>query len=240
MSGHNKWSQIKRLKGAQDAKRSKVFAKIAKEITVAVKAGDSGDPDANPRLRMVLLKARAANMPADNVERAIKRASGDGVNIQYEDLIYEVYGPHGAAFLVELSTDNRNRASAEIRAILVRNNGSLATSGAVSRLFQKKGVFQVEKEAANEDALMELAMNAGAEDFKSEEEGYEIITEISDFESVAKAIEDASIPCVKAEITYLPLMTAPIPDGGEESVQKLFDALEENDDVKGVYTNAEY
>jgi len=186
MAGHSKWAKVKHFKGAIDAKRSKLFGKIAKEIMIAVKMGSSGDPDMNRRLRMALLKARMASMPRDNIERAIKKASGEGAAVSYEDLVYEVYGPSGVAILIELSTDNRNRTSAEIRAILTRHNGSMATSGAVSRLFQKKGQFIIEREAADEDKLMEVAMNAGAEDFKSEPEGYEIITEPGDFEAVSK------------------------------------------------------
>lgn len=239
MSGHSKWAKVKHFKGAIDAKRSKLFGKIAKEIMVAVKVGGGGDPDMNPRLRMSLLKARLASMPGDNIDRAIKKALGDGTAVAYKDLIYEVYGPHGVAMLVEISTDNRNRTSAEVRAILTRHGGSLATSGAVSRLFQKKGQFIIEKEAANEDALMELAMNAGAEDFKSEEEGYEIITAPNDFEAVSKALDAAKITCASASITELPTLLAPVSAEAAESVQKLVDALEDNDDVKEVYTNAD-
>ena len=195
MAGHSKWSKVKHIKGALDAKRSKVFAKITKEIIVAVKVGASGDPNMNPRLRLVLMKARAANMPNDNIDRAIKKASGEGFVNNYEDLIYEIYGPAGVAILVEISTDNRNRTSAEIRAILTRNNGSLATSGAVSRLFQKKGQFIIERENANEDTLMELAMEAGAEDFKSEEEGFEIITDPSLAVSAPKTVMTVRSSC---------------------------------------------
>lgn len=239
MSGHSKWAKVKHFKGAVDAKRSKLFAKISKEIMVAVKVGSSGDPDMNPRLRMALLKARLASMPRDNIERAIKKASGEGATVNYEDLVYEVYGPAGVAMLVELSTDNRNRTSAEIRAILTRHNGSLATVGAVSRLFQKKGQFIVERESADEDTLMELAMNAGAEDFKSEPEGYEIITDPSQFEAVSKALDAAHITAASASITQLPSMVTPVADENAETVQKLIDALEENDDVSEVFTNAD-
>ena len=239
MAGHSKWSKVKHIKGALDAKRSKVFAKITKEIIVAVKVGASGDPNMNPRLRLVLMKARAANMPNDNIDRAIKKASGEGFVNNYEDLIYEIYGPAGVAILVEISTDNRNRTSAEIRAILTRNNGSLATSGAVSRLFQKKGQFIIERKNANEDTLMELAMEAGAEDFKSEEEGFEIITDPSTFEAVSKKLEEAQITCASASITQIPSLLAPVSQADAEAVQKLIDTLEDNDDVKEVYTNAD-
>ncbi|MBO4795957.1 MAG: YebC/PmpR family DNA-binding transcriptional regulator [Verrucomicrobia bacterium] len=239
MAGHSKWAKVKHFKGAIDAKRSKLFGKIAKEIMIAVKMGSSGDPDMNPRLRMALLKARMASMPRDNIERAIKKASGEGAAVSYEDLVYEVYGPSGVAILIELSTDNRNRTSAEIRAILTRHNGSMATSGAVSRLFQKKGQFIIEREAADEDKLMEVAMNAGAEDFKSEPEGYEIITEPGDFEAVSKALDEAGITCANASITQLPTMITPVAPDMVETVQKLIDALEDQDDVQEVFTNAD-
>ena len=239
MAGHSKWAKVKHFKGAIDAKRSKLFGKIAKEIMIAVKMGSSGDPDMNPRLRMALLKARMASMPRDNIERAIKKASGEGAAVSYEDLVYEVYGPSGVAILIELSTDNRNRTSAEIRAILTRHNGSMATSGAVSRLFQKKGQFIIEREAADEDKLMEVAMNAGAEDFKSEPEGYEIITEPGDFETVSKALDEAGITCANASITQLPTMITPVAPDMVETVQKLIDALEDQDDVQEVFTNAD-
>ncbi|MBO7391600.1 MAG: YebC/PmpR family DNA-binding transcriptional regulator [Verrucomicrobia bacterium] len=239
MAGHSKWAKVKHFKGAIDAKRSKLFGKIAKEIMIAVKMGSSGDPDMNPRLRMALLKARMASMPRDNIERAIKKASGEGAAVSYEDLVYEVYGPSGVAILIELSTDNRNRTSADIRAILTRHNGSMATSGAVSRLFQKKGQFIIEREAADEDKLMEVAMNAGAEDFKSEPEGYEIITEPGDFETVSKALDEAGITCANASITQLPTMITPVAPDMVEVVQKLIDALEDQDDVQEVFTNAD-
>ncbi|MBR4249317.1 MAG: YebC/PmpR family DNA-binding transcriptional regulator [Verrucomicrobia bacterium] len=239
MAGHSKWAKVKHFKGAIDAKRSKLFGKIAKEIMIAVKMGSSGDPDMNPRLRMALLKARMASMPRDNIERAIKKASGEGAAVSYEDLVYEVYGPSGVAILIELSTDNRNRTSAEIRAILTRHNGSMATSGAVSRLFQKKGQFIIEREAADEDKLMEVAMNAGAEDFKSEPEGYEIITEPGDFETVSKALDETGITCANASITQLPTMITPVAPDMVEVVQKLIDALEDQDDVQEVFTNAD-
>src|SRR6266480_7333897 len=166
MSGHSKWSKIKRLKGTLDAKRGTIFAKLAREITVATKMS-GGDPDMNPRLRMVLLKCRTANMPSDNIERAIRKGTGDGETANFEDLTYEIYGPHGVALLVELSTDNRNRTAAEIRSLLAKNGGSIATAGSVSRLFQRKGLIIVSREAGDEDRLMELALDAGAEDFKA-------------------------------------------------------------------------
>src|SRR6478672_10630915 len=176
MAGHSKWAKVKRFKGAIDAKRGKIFSKLSKEITIAVKIG-GGDPNMNPRLRMVLLKCRAANMPGDNIDRAIKKGTGAGETVSFEDLIYEIYAPHGVALLVELSTDNRNRTAAEIRSIVTKAGGSIATPGSVSRLFQRKGQLVLARGTASEDQVMEIALEAGAEDFQADEHGYEIITE---------------------------------------------------------------
>src|SRR5256885_896456 len=192
MAGYSKWAKVKRFKGAVDAKRGKIFAKLSREITIAAKLG-GGEPDMNPRLRMVLLKCRAANMPNDNIERAIKKGTGAGETINYEDLTYEIYAPHGVALLVELSTDNRNRTASEIRSLVTKSGGSIATAGSVSRLFQRKGQIIVAREAAGEDRLMELALDAGAEDFKADPQGYEVLTEPASFEAVHKRIEAAGI-----------------------------------------------
>src|SRR5947199_5449631 len=172
MAGHSKWAKVKHFKGAIDAKRGKLFAKLGKEITIAAKIA-GGDPGMNPRLRMALLKSRAANMPAENIDRAIKRGTGAGEVVNYEDLTYEVYGPHGVAILVELSTDNRNRTAAEIRSLLTKNGGTIATAGSVSSLFQRKGQLGVPRDAANEEQLSELARDAGAGDFKAGAQGDE-------------------------------------------------------------------
>jgi YebC/PmpR family DNA-binding regulatory protein len=240
MAGHSKWAKVKRLKGALDVKKGKIFAKIGREITIAAKIG-GGDPHMNPRLRMGILKARGANMPVENVERAIKKGTGGGEASMFEDLTYEVYGPHGVAMIVEISTDNRNRAAAEIRMILSRNGGSLATVGSVTRLFQRKGQMIIARTAAEEDKLMEVALEAGAEDFKAEEEGYEIITDPSHFENVHKAIETNGVKCEVAEITSIPLLTVPLSDPESvAAVTKLIDLLEDNDDVKEVYSNSEF
>src|ERR1041384_4536492 len=171
MAGHSKWAKVKHFKGAIDAKRGKIFSKLAREITIAAKQS-GGDPDMNPRLRMVLLKCRAANMPADNIERAIKKGTGGGEAANFDELTYEIYGPHGVALLVEMSTDNRNRTAAEIRSIVTKHGGTIASQGSVSRLFQRKGQIIIPRDAANEDALMELALESGAEDFRVEPEGY--------------------------------------------------------------------
>jgi YebC/PmpR family DNA-binding regulatory protein len=240
MAGHSKWSKVKRFKGAIDAKRSKIFAKLSKEITIAAKIA-GGDPDLNPRLRLALLKCREANMPADNIDRAIKRGTGGGEAVNYEDLTYEVYGPHGVAILVELSTDNRNRTAAEIRSLLTKNGGTIATAGSVTRLFQRKGQIIVQREAANEDQLMEAALEAGAEDFRADEQGFEIVTEPAQFETVNKAVEAKGIKAAAAGVTWIPTLTVPLSDAKSiAEVTRLTDLLEENDDVKEIYSNAEF
>jgi YebC/PmpR family DNA-binding regulatory protein len=240
MSGHSRWAKVKHFKGAIDAKRGKIFSKLGKEITIAAKLAGS-DPVMNPRLRMVLLKARAANMPHDNIDRAIKRGAGDGGAINYEDLTYEVYGPHGVAILVELSTDNRNRTASEIRSLLTKNGGTIATTGSVTRLFQRKGQIIVAREAAEEDPLMEAVLEAGAEDFRTDPQGYEILTEAGRFEAVHKAIEDKGIKPAAAEVTWVPSITVPLAGGkAMEEVTRLLDILEEHDDVKDVHSNAEF
>jgi YebC/PmpR family DNA-binding regulatory protein len=186
MAGHSKWAKVKHFKGAVDAKRGRIFAKLSKEIAIAAKQGGP-DPAMNPRLRMVLLKCRAANMPSDNIDRAIKRATGGDGGTTYEELTYEVFGPSGVALLVEVATDNRNRTAAEIRSLLTKNGGTIATSGAVSRLFERKGQIIVTRDSAKEDQVMEIAIEAGAEDFKAEPEGYEILAERSTNSSKRKA-----------------------------------------------------
>jgi YebC/PmpR family DNA-binding regulatory protein len=239
MAGHSRWAKVKHFKGGIDAKRGKIFAKLGKEISVAAKIG-GGDPGMNPRLRMVLLKCRAANMPNDNIERAIKKGTGAGETINFEDLTYEIYAPHGVALLVEISTDNRNRTASEIRSLVTKAGGSIATANSVSRLFQRKGQIIVSRESANEDQLMELALEAGAEDFKAEEQGYEILTEPANFEGVHKQIEAKGIKPAVAEITSLPSITVPLSAEHALAVNKLIEALEDNDDVKDVYSNAEF
>jgi YebC/PmpR family DNA-binding regulatory protein len=239
MAGHSKWAKVKHFKGAVDAKRGKIFSKLAREITIAAKQG-GGDADMNPRLRMVLLKCRAANMPKDNVERAIKRATGSDAT-SYDELTYEIFGPQGVAMLLEITTDNRNRTSAEIRSIVTKNGGSIATQGAVSRLFQRKGQMIVAREAADEDGLMEIALEAGADDFKAEPQGYEILTAPAQFEAVHKQLEAKGIKCDVAEVTELPTSTVPLttPEA-VAAVNRLTEALEDHDDVKAVYSNAEF
>jgi YebC/PmpR family DNA-binding regulatory protein len=239
MAGHIKWAKVKHFKGALDAKRGKIFSKLSKEITIAAKLA-GGDPDMNPRLRMVLLKCRAANMPSDNIERAIKRGTGGGEAANFEDLTYEIFAPHGVAVLVEVSTDNRNRTASEIRSLVTKNGGSLATQGAVTRLFRRKGQVIVSREAAGEDQLMEVALEAGAEDFKAEPQGFEIITDPAHLEAVHKQIEAKGIMADLAVVTELPTVTVPLPnEQAAGAVNKLIEALEDHDDVKEVYSNAE-
>ena len=240
MAGHSKWAKVKHFKGAIDAKRAKIFAKLGKEITIATKLA-GGDPAMNPRLRMALLRARGANMPNDNIDRAIKRSSGGGETVNYDDLTYEVYGPHGVAILIELSTDNRNRTAAEIRSLCTKNGGAIATAGSVTRLFQRKGQIIVTRESANEDQLMEVALEAGAEDFKVDEHGYEIVTDPGQFEAVHKVVEAKGIKPAGAEVTWLPTLTVPLSDPKAiNEVSRLIDLLEEHDDVKDIYSNAEF
>jgi YebC/PmpR family DNA-binding regulatory protein len=240
MARHSKWSKVKTFKGAIDGKRSRIFAKLAREIAVASSIG-GGNPDMNPRLRMGLLRARSVSMPSDTIERAIKKGTGGGEMAKVEDLAYEIYGPHGVAILAELTTDNRNRTSAEIRSILTKNGSSIATTGSVTRLFHRKGQIIVPRQSASEDELMEIALEAGAEDFKAEPEGYEILTDPSHFEAVHKAIEEKGIKPDAASITFLPQITVPLSNGSEaDSVSTLIDLLEEHEDVKEVYTNADF
>lgn len=240
MAGHSKWAKVKHFKGAIDAKRGRIFSKLSKEITIAAKIA-GGDPNMNPRLRMVLLKCRAANMPNENIERAIKKGTGGEGVAAYEDLTYELYGPHGVALLVELSTDNRNRTASEIRSIVTKNGGSIATPGSVSRLFNRKGQIIVPREAAAEDQLMEVALEAGAEDFKADGHGFEVLTEPAQFETVHRAIEAKGIKPAAAEVTSLPAVTVPVNDEtAAAAVNRLIEALEESDDVKDVYSNAEF
>ena len=240
MAGHSRWAKVKHFKGGIDAKRGKIFSKLGREITIAVKIGGA-DPGMNPRLRMVLLKCRGANMPNDNIDRAVKKGTGGGESANFDDLTYEIYGSSGVALLVEVSTDNRNCTASEIRSIVTKAGGSIATAGSVSRLFHRQGQIIVPRDAAGEDQLMEVALEAGAEDFKAEPEGYEILTSPANFEAVHKQIEAKGIKPAAAEVTELPAITVPLPDPqSQAAVSKLIDALEDHDDVKEVYSNAEF
>jgi YebC/PmpR family DNA-binding regulatory protein len=238
MSGHNKWSSIKHKKGAADARRGKVFSKIIKEITVAARMG-GGDQDANPRLRTAINAAKTENMPKDNIERAIKKGTGEIEGVSYEEFTYEGYGPGGAAVMITALTDNKNRTVAEVRHIFNKSGGSLGEAGCVSWMFDKKGVISIQKSAAGEEALMEAALDAGAEDVRDEDDVWEVITEPAEFEAVRQAIEAASIAIESAEITMLPQTTLALAGKDAEQMVRLLQTLEDSDDVQNVYTNAD-
>jgi YebC/PmpR family DNA-binding regulatory protein len=238
MSGHSKWSSIKHKKGATDAKRGKIFTKLIKEITVAARFG-GGDPAANPRLRTAIQAAKSENMPKDNIERAIKKGTGELEGVNYEESIYEGYGPGGAAVFIESLTDNKNRAVADIRHILNKAGGNLGSNGCVAWMFEKKGYIVVENDAVDEDTLMEIAIDAGAEDVIEDDSNYEIITDTKDFEAVKAAIEAQSIPYIDAEITMLPQSTVNLQGKEAEQMVNLMETLEDCDDVQKVYTNAD-
>jgi YebC/PmpR family DNA-binding regulatory protein len=238
MSGHNKWSTIKHKKGAADAKRGKVFTKLIKEITVAAKMG-GGDINANPRLRSAVLAAKAENMPKENIERAIKKGTGDLDGVNYEEITYEGYGPGGTAVFVECLTDNKNRTVAEVRHIFSKAGGNMGESGCVAWMFDKKGCIVVEKTAAAEDVLMEKALDAGAEDVRDEDDTFEVITAPEDFETVKEALDTAGISYVDAEVTMLPQNLTEVKGKEAEQVIRLMEALEDNDDVQKAYTNAD-
>ena len=238
MSGHSKWSSIKHKKAATDAKRGKIFTKLIKEITVAARLG-GGDIDTNPRLRSAVQAAKSENMPKDNIERAIKKGTGELEGVSYEESIYEGYGPGGAAVMIESLTDNRNRTVADIRYIFGKAGGSMGENGCVAWMFAKKGYIAIESQAVEEDKLMEAALEAGAEDIREDDSTFEVITAPEDFESVREAIDAASIPYTVAEITVLPKSTTFLKGKEAEQMVKLMEALEDCDDVQKVYTNAD-
>ncbi len=238
MSGHSKWSSIKHKKGAADAKRGKIFTKLIKEITVAARMG-GGDPNANPRLRTAIQAAKDENMPKDNLERAIKKGAGELEGQNYEEIIYEGYGPGGAAVLIESLTDNKNRAVAEIRHIFNKCSGNLGENGCVGWMFEKKGYIVTEKETVDEDILIEIAIEAGAEDVREDGSNFEIVTEAGDFDQVKEAIVNASIPYIVAEITMLPKSATNLEGKEAEKMVRLMEMLDDCDDVQKVYTNAD-
>lgn len=238
MSGHSKWANIKHKKGREDAKRGKIFTKLIKEVTVAARMG-GGDPSSNPRLRSAVTAARAENMPKDTLERAIKRGTGELEGVNYEDIVYEGYGPGGAAVIVESLTDNKNRAIAEIRHIFAKCGGNIGANGCVSWMFDKKGLIVVAKESVDEEALMETAIEAGAEDVKDEDENFEVITAPEDFNEVKEAIDQAAIPTVMAEVTMIPQNMSELVGKDAEKMVRLMDMLDDCDDVQNVHTNAD-
>ena len=238
MSGHSKWSTIKRKKGAADAKRGKIFSKLAKEIVVAAKSG-GGDPDMNPRLRTVLLAARAQNMPKDNVARAITKGLGGDGGANYEEQRYECYGPAGVAVIVDTLTDNKNRTVADVRHIVSKHGGSMAESGAVTWNFDQKGLIIVGKNGHNDDEFFEKAIEAGADDVDMDGEHYEVSTEPTDLHAVVQALDKMGITAEEAKLTMVPRMQMAVDAKALTTVLNLIDALEENDDVSEVYSNIE-
>lgn len=239
MAGHSKWSNIKERKGAQDKKRGKIFQKLVKEIYQAAKDGGP-DPETNPALRLAMDKAKSNNMPNDNVERAVKRATDPSESANYDEIIYEGYGPEGVAVLVETLTDNTNRTSSTVRVAFDRNGGSLGEKGSVNYLFDRKGYIAIERENldVDEDTMLLSALEAGAEDLETSDEVFEIYTAGTDFAQVRDALE-ADFELAQAELTMVPRMYVPISEDSKETFLELIDALEDNDDVNDVYHNAE-
>ncbi len=240
MAGHSKWHNIRHKKAKQDAKRGQLFTKLLREITVAARQG-GGDPEFNPRLRIAIEKAKKANMPIENIERAIKRGTGELEGVSYEEVVYEGYGPEGVAIIVECLTDNRNRTTSEVRHLFTKHGGNLGASGCVSFLFEEKGVILVPKDSISEEELFEKAIEAGAEDLITDDESYyEVRTEPKDLYAVKEALEKEGINIEKAEITRIPTTTVEIKDPETaQKLLKLLDALEDNDDVQKVYSNFE-
>jgi len=236
MSGHNKWSTIKHKKGAADAKRSKVFTKLIKEITVAAKMG-GGDPDGNPRLRTAVAAAKAANMPLDNVTRAIKKGTGELEGVTYDEAVYEAYGPGGVALVIEVLTDNKNRTVAEIRHILGKHGGNLGESGSVAWQFDRRGLILVPKGSIDEDGLMEIALEAGAEDIQPSDEMWEVYTGGSELEAVRQVLEEKGVQMEEAKLGLFPKTTVALDEKKAESMLKLMDAIEDSDDVQNVFAN---
>ncbi|MFI5197410.1 MAG: YebC/PmpR family DNA-binding transcriptional regulator [Thermoanaerobaculia bacterium] len=238
MSGHSKWSTIKHKKGAADAKRGNLFTKLIKEITMSAKVG-GGVIDSNPRLRSAVLAAKKASMPSDNIDRAVKRGTGELEGVTYEEVVYEGYGPGGAAILIEAMTDNKNRTTAEIRHLLTKYGGNMAAAGAVAFQFSKKGYIAVEKNAAKEDVLMELALESGAEDFKTDDaDVFEVYTDPASFDAVKAAVEAKDITAQTAEIQMVPQNTIDVADKSPALV-KLLEMIEDNDDVQKVWSNGD-
>lgn len=236
MSGHSKWATIRHKKGAADAKRGKLFSKIIKEITIAARLG-GGDPDANPRLRTAVLKAKAANMPKDNVDRAIKKGTGELGGEDYFELVYEGYGPGGVAILVEALTDNKNRTAADVRSIFSKHGGNLGESGSVSYMFNRKGVIAYSTESYTEDELLEQALEAGAEDVSTEGDTIEVLTSPEDFEAVLDTLAGAGLEHSMAEVSLVPDATVALDTDRTRKALKLVELLDDHDDVQSVATN---
>jgi YebC/PmpR family DNA-binding regulatory protein len=236
MSGHSKWSTIKRKKGAADAKRGKIFTKLIREIATAARMG-GGDPDANPRLRLAMDKARSANMPKDNIQRAIQKGIGGGEEASYEEMIYEGYGPGGTAVLLEVLTDNRKRTVSEVRHVFSKNGGNLGSTGCVAYLFEKKGIISIPAEGTDLDALLEAALDAGALDVLESDDSLDVVTTPSEFDAVRAALVDSSFEVSSASIRMDPSTSVRLEGRDAESMLRLADALDDLDDIQAVYAN---
>ena len=236
MSGHSKWATIKHKKGALDAKRGKIFTRLIREITISAKSG-GGDPDGNPRLRTAVLAAKAENMPAENIKRAIQRGTGELEGVNYEEITFEGYGPGGVAIIVEVLTDNRNRTVSEIRHAFSKNGGNLGETGSVRFLFSKKGLIGVEKSAASEEKLMDIVLEHGGEDLRDEGENWEILTDPGAYEGVLKAVKAANIPTVMSEVTMIASTYTKLEGTAANQMIRLLEALEDFDDTQNVYSN---
>jgi len=235
MGGHSHWATIKRHKSAQDAKRGKIFTRIIRELTIAARSG--GDPDGNPRLRLAIAKAKEANMPGDTMKKAVQRGTGELPGVSYEEFTLEGYGPGGTALMLEITSDNRNRTVAEIRSLFTKNHGNMAEAGAVAWQFHKKGLLTIDKGKVDEDALLSLALDAGAEDVKVGEKSFEVVTNPHDFEAVKKALADAKINTSLAEITFVPQNTIRLEEKDAEQMLRLMEVMDEHDDVQKVHAN---
>jgi YebC/PmpR family DNA-binding regulatory protein len=236
MSGHSKWSTIKRKKGAADAKRGKIFTKLIREIATAARLGGA-EPDSNPRLRLAIERAREANMPKDNIHRAIKKGTGGGEGESYEEVVYEGYGPGGAAIYVQVLTDNKNRTVGEVRHVLTKHGGNLGAGGCVAYLFEKRGLLSFEREGLDVDALLEVALESGADDIVEGQDAIEVITGVSNFEEAKRHLEAAGFAPARADLSLEPTSTVKLEGEAAESMLRLADALEDLDDVQNVYAN---
>jgi YebC/PmpR family DNA-binding regulatory protein len=239
MSGHSKWATIKRAKGAADAKRGKIFSVLSKDLTLAARDG-GGDPNFNPRLRTVIAKAKAANMPADNVDRAIKKGTGELPGVTYEELLYEGYGAGGVGIIVEITTDNKNRSASEVRSTMSKNGGNLAGVGAVAFQFDRKGQFIIDAKQSDEETLMDIVLEAGAEDIKNEGDHFEVVCPMSEYDAVSQALSDKEIETESSELAYIPNILVPIQDKDTaRKVLHLIEKLDDLEDVKAVHHNME-
>ena len=239
MSGHSKWATIKRKKAVLDAKKGKIFTKLIKEITIAARQG-GGDPNGNPRLRLAVDNAKAANMPADNIDRAVKKATGELEGVTYVEIMYEAYATAGVAVLVECATDNRNRTVAEVRHMLTKNGGSMGESGSVAWMFVRKGVITIEREGKSEDDMMEIVLEAGADDLQSEDDFFVVTTAIESFEPVRKTVVEKGFKVENASLQWVAKNMISVAGEDAEKVMKLIDGLEDCEDVQNVYTNADF